>query len=346
MSGLIESKPFLQFDVDGYVQELRWTGDASKLLASSADGEIALFDTMSGSRRWSASGHDLGNASCDIGRDGSMVVSCGQDTQLRCFNGDNGAILSTTKLPAWGERVRFSPDETSLAVATGKNVLVFHPNDLRHAGARPIRMLGPHTSTVADLAFCPVNPVTLATTSYGSVALWNVKDATEPRKLEWQGSSLVLAWSPDARFIATGDQDSTVHFWFSDSGQDLRMYGFETKVLQLSWDYSGQYLATGGGSVPVIWDCSGKRGPADTRPTELVFHQAPVRSLKFSHSRRVLISADGIGSLAVWEPFYDSTPITTLSLPAGASLVSFSPDDKQLAVALEDGGIMIFKTLF
>lgn len=346
MSGLIDSKPCLQFAVDGYVQEIRWSGDSSKLLVSSAEGEIALFDTVPGSRLWSASGHNLGNASCDITRDGTMVASCGQDTQLRCFSGDNGAILSATKLPAWGERVRYSPDEGFLAVATGKNVLVFLPNDLRHTGARPIRMLGPHASTVADLAFCPANPATIATTAYGSVALWNVKEATEPRELEWQGSSLVLAWSPDARFIATGDQDSTVHFWFSDSGQDLQMYGFETKVLQLSWDYSGRYLATGGGSVPVIWDCSGERGPEGTQPTELVFHQTPVRALEFAHDHHVLVSADGVGNLALWRPFSSSTPITTLSLPAGVSLISFSPDDTELCVALEDGGIMIYKTRF
>ncbi len=41
------------------------------------------------------------------------------------------------------------------------------------------------------------------------------------RRYVWKGSSLVLAWSPDATMFATGDQDQTVHFWYADSGKDL-----------------------------------------------------------------------------------------------------------------------------
>ena len=39
------------------------------------------------------------------------------------------------------------------------------------------------------------------------------------------------------------------------------MYGFPTKVLELSWNSTGRWLATGGSSSVILWDCSGK-GPA------------------------------------------------------------------------------------
>ena len=44
-------------------------------------------------------------------------------------------------------------------------------------------------------------------------------------------SSLALAWSPDSKYIVTGEQDSTVHFWNRKSGEDAQM-SF-SKVLEL-----------------------------------------------------------------------------------------------------------------
>src|SRR5260221_14213499 len=43
-------------------------------------------------------------------------------------------------------------------------------------------------------------------------------------------------------YIATGDQDSTVHFWKVASGRDLMAQGYATKVRNLSWDSSSRYL--------------------------------------------------------------------------------------------------------
>ncbi|TVQ23160.1 MAG: WD40 repeat domain-containing protein [Spirochaetaceae bacterium] len=344
MPGVIDPTPRIEYAIDGYVQEIRWTADSSRVLASSADGEIALFDVRQGHRLWSAAGHELGNASCDITRDGSRVVSCGQDTRVLILDGHTGECVSSAALPAWGERVRFSGDDRQIAVASGKNVLVFDSESFDRADPRPTRILGPHTSTVTDIGYSPVDSETLATTSYGAVTLWNTRTHSEPRVLAWQGSSLVLSWSPDGRFIATGDQDSTVHFWFADSGHDLRMYGFQTKVTQLSWDYSGRYLATGGSDMPSIWDCSGTEGPAETRPIELRFHETVVSCLCFANDRQILASGDSFGNIAIWKPLSSNTPVQVVTAPAGVTGFSFSMDDANLCATLDDGGILIFKT--
>lgn len=343
MSGVISPAPIQQYLVDGYVQEIRWAVDSSRILASSADGELAMFDVKNGHRLWSTNGHTLGNASCDLTKDGELVVSCGQDNAVLILNGTTGERLPVLELPAWGERVRFSPSEQQIVVASGKNVLVFERSSFGEAGLRPHRMLGPHTSTVTDIGFSPVHPDTIATTAYGAVTLWNTAEQLEPRVLEWQGSSLVLAWSPDGRFIATGDQDSTVHFWFADSGKDLRMYGFQTKVTQLSWDYTGRYLATGGSDMPSIWDCSGPEGPAETRPTELRFHETVVSCLCFAHDRQILASGDSFGNIALWKPLSSNTPVQVATAPAGITGLSWSPDDALLCATLDDGGILVFK---
>ena len=63
-----------------------------------------------------------------------------------------------------------------------------------------------------------------------------------------EGVKFALAWSPDAKYIATGEQDSTVHFWRVKSGADAQMWGFPTKVLQLSWS-NGRALVSYRGRI-------------------------------------------------------------------------------------------------
>jgi WD40 repeat protein len=76
--------------------------------------------------------------------------------------------------------------------------------------------------------------------------LFGVSQEAPQRRFEWKGSILRLAWSPNGRFVATGDQDSTVHFWFEEDRRDLQMSGYPTKVREL-WNAASRYLATGGG---------------------------------------------------------------------------------------------------
>ena len=139
-------------------------------------------------------------------------------------------------------------------------------------------------STISGLQWKP-HVRQLASIAYGGVTLWNPQQSEAVRRLEWRGSSLVIAWSPDGKHIATGDQDSTVHFWIISTGNDLQMSGYQTKVRELSWDATSRYLATGGSQEVTVWDCSG-RGPAGTEPISLSRASGFSQRCAFSTSRK------------------------------------------------------------
>ncbi|TVQ96984.1 MAG: WD40 repeat domain-containing protein [Spirochaetaceae bacterium] len=322
----------------GHVVDLAWQRERSIVAAASADGPILVTDADTLAPRCEIPGHGMGNSSVSLHASGALVATGGQDAQVRICSTASGVVHQTLSTGGpWCERVRYHQSGKYLAAATGRHVLVWD------ADGELLHRWGPHASTVADIAWYGD---VLASAAYGAITTWGLGGETATRVYPWKGASLRLLWSPTGRFIATGDQDSTVHFWYVDSGKDLQMYGYQTKVLELAWDAGGRYLATGGGTVPVIWDCAGPKGPENSRPIELVYHGAPVSSLAFSHRGALLASGDRAGEVAVWDPI-ESDRLTPVGAAAadGSEITAllWSADDTALVAATADGAVIRYE---
>ena len=141
---------------------------------------------------------------------------------------------------AWVERIAWSPRQDVLASAAGKKLRLWN------AAGDLLREWPDHPRALAELRWQPGADV-LASTCYGELNLWDVQTAEPVRRFAWKGSMIALAWSPDGRYLATGNQDATVHFWLAQGDEDLEMAGYPSKVRTVAWDASSRYLATGGG---------------------------------------------------------------------------------------------------
>ncbi len=241
-----------QAEIGDHVIGLAWSPDGAGLAAAAVGGPITVCDGATGRIRHVLPGHGFGTTALSWSPQGTPLASAGQDGKVKLWNVANGKLQhSLDGGSAWVERVAWSPDGKFLASAAGKTVRLWN------TAGQLVRDFGSHPSTVADIQWKP-RTLELASASYGQIALFRPDKAQAIRSLSWKGSQLVLAWSPDGKYIATGDQDSTVHFWIVNKGQDLMMSGYPTKVRELSWDCTSQYLATGGGDTPCVWDVSGK----------------------------------------------------------------------------------------
>ena len=201
-----------------------------------------------------------------------------------------------------------------------------------------VRECPEHQSTISGLQWKP-HVRQLASIAYGGVTLWDPQQSEAVRRLEWTGLSLEIAWSPDGKHIATGDQDSTVHFWIMSTGDDLQMSGYPTKARELSWDASSRYLATGGGEEVTVWDCSG-RGPAGTTPITLSQRHDFLSVVRFQHRGKLLASGGADGLVYVWHlrGRLRSLAVHEAALSAGITSLVWSPNDQYIAVGDESGG--------
>ena len=155
-----------------------------------------------------------------------------------------------------------------------------------------------------------------------------------------------MAWSPDGKLLAHGNQDSTVHFWFAESGKELQMSGFPSKVRELSWDCTSRYLATGGAPVVCVWDCSGA-GPEGSKPQMLLEDdsESAVTGLAWQRRGFLLASINNDGHIRLWQPANrkDQLVGTDRFPDAEASTLAWSPDDKALAVGSGVGGLAVYR---
>jgi WD40 repeat protein len=327
-------EPRWQAQIGDHVIALAWSPDGAILAAAAVGGPITLCDGQTGRIRHVLPGHGFGTSGLSWCPHGTLLASAGQDGTVRLWDAENGKEhLALDAGADWVERVAWSPDGMLLASAASRKVRLWNPT------GQLVREYANHPSTVADIQWKP-GTRELASAAYGELAVWN-PDKPEPLQLfRWKGSMLVLAWSPDGEYIATGDQDSTVHFWIVKTGKDLMMSGYPTKVRELAWDSTSRYLATGGGAVPCVWDVSGK-GPAGTEPLQFAAHRARVTALAFQHSGPMLASAGADGLVALWQPGKQKRVLTHASYRSAITQIGWSRDDHRLALGTESGMVAV-----
>jgi WD40 repeat protein len=191
---------------------------------------------------------------------------------------------------------------------------------------------------VTSLSWLP-GKAELVTSCYGGLQFVEVGRAEWVRRLDWKGSILTAAPSPDGRFIATGNQDATVHVWVTRTGKDLQMNGYPRKVRELAWHGDGPLLATGGSDVITLWSFGG-RGPAGKPPEELKGHEQRVCGLAFAGRRLVSVAEDG--TLRVWErkQSWRCTRVETADMPLVG--LGVSPDGRWAAAAGDGGQLAVW----
>lgn len=327
--------------LDDYVIDLAWSSDGSQLAAASASGPVSLFDAQGGGRLQQLPGHADGTNVIAWKPGSSLLATGGQDGKVKYWDGKAGQHVATADCgKAWIEHLAWRPSgkdgslASILAVTAGRKLLFLNAD----ATVR-------HTFKEAPKTLCAANwepgGGCLAAAYFGGVSLWDADDYIAQKEYPYANGIHALVWSPDSRWLVSGNQDPSVHLWIPAEDQEFHMSGYETKVKHLSFDHSSRWLATSGGNDVCVWDCEGA-GPEGREPAMLP-HDQPVCAVAFQNSHGLLAAGSQDGVLMIWSPERKQPLRATVKMPIAAAKLVWSPDDTQLAIGTQQGMVYVLR---
>ena len=325
--------------LEDFVTQLAWSPDGTQIAAASVSGPVGIWKAETGQSLLALEkAHPDGCDALAWRPDGLALATAGRDGHWRLWNVADGKLLIEHEAGAlWPEHAAWSPKPPQgqvalLALSAGNKVSLWN-----EAGA-PVGDPFTFPRPVAELAWTVQGQLLIGYST--GISLRDPATGTEIKAFPSRDPILSLALSPSGRWLMAGNQDCSVHVWNTETRAEMHMRGYAAKVRQMTWHRGSRWLATGGGEVASVWDCSG-RGPEGRTPTLLEWHNDLITALHYQLGGDWLATGARDGSIGVWSPTQRNQFLTGGKIASGITRVAWSPDGRQLAASGEAGEIQI-----
>jgi WD40 repeat protein/serine/threonine protein kinase len=272
--------------------------------------------------------------------DGIRLASVSNDQKCKIWNTRDGTVEST--LPGHSEGVLgicWSIDGKKLATCGEDHTIrIWNTDD-----GKELAELRGHTRKVTSVAWCNGIQQLVSSSLDGTVKFWSTEPRDETPRLRVDGAVNDLAWSPNGLRIAASSGKGPVKLLDPNDREPAIVLGNERSSLSVSWASNGKLLASGGSDLKVhIWNVdSGAEVGALRGSVE------PIRSVAWSRHSSALAAVDEDGNIIVWNADSEALLLTLgdpqhrLGLQAFCFAIAWSPDDRYLASAWNDGSVRV-----
>ena len=299
-------RPLASFDPqDGKLRGVAWSPD-SRIVAVGGQGDVQLWDTTTGKPAGTWRGH-------------------------------HGQIHGMAWSPVAGLLVTASVDGTIRlwSFPSGETVRV-----LQGAGS----------ATFACVAWSPDATRIIGGTQEGVLSMWNA--ATGEQLASWLGPARKrevgdnpyavwgAAWSPDGKRIASTRYDFHLLITEVASGRQIKVLETDSQPNGICWSADGHTLVSShdDGSI-LVWDATQYTLAATLRdPSDYVW----TYPMMWASGRTLLAAGGGDGVVRVWDTSSHKELAALRGHAAGVWDVAWSPDQRWLASASDDGTLRLW----
>jgi WD40 repeat protein len=297
----------------GVIFYLAWSPDGRRVVSSSGDKTVQVFDATTGKTLLTYTGHHSAVDAVAWSPDGTKIASgagfdgaagsVAGDTLVKVWDAASGKTLVTFSGHTWFiNSVAWSPDGTKIASSDGgHSVIVWDA-----ATGKTITTYASHTDQVAYIAWSPDGTKIVSASQDDTVQVW---DAATGRTLATHTTPFAkwgVAWSPDGKTIASSDASfygslpkPVVELWDPNTGTTLRTctdFDPNSDVWSVAWSPDGQRLVTSGKTARVL--------DAKTCQVKVVFtgHSKGSFIAEWSPDGSKIASGGQDGSVQIWSP--------------------------------------------
>jgi len=285
---------------------LKFSKDGTRLISGSTDGNLHLWDVVTGRYELSVS---LGEHT--IGWSGGLAFS--EDSK---YLASGGGLAG--RIRVWN-------------VANATQHAILTPGQPNFLVVAPFLTVSPGIKKLARHSL------------HGEIGIWDATTleklstvSTEPGLLYWP-----LVFSPDGEILVSSGGEShsnKVTFWQTDPGAPLfTLKGHTGAVSQYAFSADSKIFASGSEDAAVIlWDV--KTG---NQLATLTGHTKRISALAFSTDSKTLAGGSG-NEIRLWN-VHTATLMARLDAMENVDALAFAPDDKTLTSGVRKGIIQVWK---
>ena len=201
-----------------------------RLLTSSYDGTVRLWDAASGNEIRCFRGHTSFVTTVAFSPDGQRAVSGSHDRTVRLWDVRSGRELRCLRGHTnFVNAVAFSPD--------GKQLLSGSSDDTMRLWnlytGEECRCFRGHTDSVVGIAFSPDGRHLLSGSGDNTIRLWDAQTGQELQRFQGHTNRVQSeVFSPDGKQILSGSCNRTMRLWSIETGKEIqRFQGHEDAIL-------------------------------------------------------------------------------------------------------------------
>ncbi|MEX0272245.1 BTAD domain-containing putative transcriptional regulator [Leptolyngbyaceae cyanobacterium UHCC 1019] len=279
-----------------WILSLAWHPNQPRLISSSDDCTIKLWDVESGQCLHLFQGHQKAVWSVTWSPDGGMFASSSGDRTIKIWDAETGACLHTLQghqSLIWS--VAWNPNGKTLASGSDDQTVRLWDVETGQC----LKTLPVEGYWVRCVAWSPDGKILASASSDLLIWLWDQQTGQRIRSLAGHTSWIYsLAWSPDGTTLASCSGDRTVKLWEPINGNCLQtLQGHQEPVWSVRWSSDGKALASGSHDQTVrLWEAE----TGQCRHTLKGFTNW-IRTVVWSPDGKSLASSSTDKTVRVWE---------------------------------------------